>query len=128
MRVLLSVMVLMITWVANSHMMVRAHWCGGRLDSITINCDDDHVCRCGTRPMKPGCCADHEAELEASSEYLGVETEKMPDVQVAVIVPDANGWQDDYALRTVPEMAHVWQPPPDGVAAPYYLLYRSILI
>jgi len=37
---------------------VSAHYCGGKMTSLSLKLVDNHKCPCGSKKMKEGCCKD----------------------------------------------------------------------
>ncbi len=51
-----AILMLFIFLITNSGMAVTIHSCGGKIASINIIPSSKHICKCGKKKMKPGCC------------------------------------------------------------------------
>jgi hypothetical protein len=74
--------------LANSGMVVSAHWCGGKLTSISFF-SVRNLCACAKEEvaMKPNCCKDQLATFQAGNDLdvTGSSVYKVPGLEIAAI-------------------------------------------
>lgn len=62
-----SLLFLFLFLISHSGVAVTIHWCGGKISSVGLFSQVKPGCKCGKKPMKPGCCKDKTTVLKVKS-------------------------------------------------------------
>ncbi len=108
---------------------VSAHYCGGKISSLSLKFADTHKCACGNKAMKKDCCKDETKTFKLkdshqfSTSYL-IDDNKQIDFQTALaallIFPDY--------VEFISTDFYGKNHPPDNIKLPLYIQNRVFRI
>ncbi len=107
----------------------HAHYCGGRIASVSLTSDTKKKCACGIENMKKNCCKDKHQFFKVKDLYKCAADTKAPEASLCtlfcgkrLLIATVN--------RTIGETSCEFRidDPPDKLPLPVYLLNRVLLI
>jgi hypothetical protein len=120
-----SLLLLMALYIIpSSGVMVMAHFCGGKLNSVALNRDKPKPCKCSKKKGKSKCCS-------SSKQYVKIKQSQLPAAQTemavgSVLLKASCVPATSFCLITLSPEASSKAPP--GKNIPFFISCHSLLI
>lgn len=123
MKKITVILLLMCYLIPSIGMTVSAHYCGGKLASVSLQLLGTEKCKCGSKKMKKDCCKTTTCTIQIKSDQqptpqLEVDFSKTFSVQPAIVQTNIT----TVFSATVEKDFYQHYPPPLQLKQPLYLL------
>lgn len=108
---------------------VSAHYCGGKITSVSIKLIDTHKCPCGKKAMKKDCCKDEMKvfklkDVQQKAPQFAFNLTSTTDLQPVIADNFTFFYQVPFVQNDFNNSTH----PPDNVKHPLYIRHRVFRI